>query len=74
MRRLSREDLTADILGFPDAADAAQTAGFSGKIGNAGSRQADGKRIRSCRGLVASFAGRAPLFSIHVPPTGPIRV
>jgi hypothetical protein len=69
MDRLAGEDLPANLLGFVDAAQPVATACLGGEAGNADARGTEGRCVLG--GLAASFAGRSPFFSVHVPSTGP---
>src|SRR3954447_3594242 len=72
MCRLPRENLTANLLRFVDAARAVRTACLSGEVGNPDIRRAEGKRVWPPCGLVESLIGRTSFFSVHVPSTGAI--
>src|SRR5262249_50454485 len=72
MCRLARENLTANLLCFVDAAHPVQTACLSGEVDNADARQAEGNCVWPPCGLVAALIGRTSFFSVHIPSTGPI--
>ncbi len=72
MRRLARENLTADRLRFAEAARLVPTARLGGEVGDADARRTEGRRARPFCRLVASLAGRPSFFPVHVLSTGPI--
>jgi hypothetical protein len=74
MRRIARENLTANRLRVVDAADPTQTARLSGEVDNADARRAGSRRVWPARGRFASLIGRTSFFSVHVPSTGPMRI
>jgi hypothetical protein len=67
MRRLARENLTANLLRMVDAAQPVRTARFCGELDNADARRAEGRRAWHPYGLVAPLIGRTSFFSIHGP-------